>query len=102
MMKMCSTRVGFGEGLVILGERNSQIVVLDADTSCSTKTQVFAKRFPQRFFNVGVAEQNLIGIAAGLSLAGKIAFAGSYSVFVSGKAWDQIRNTVCYCNLNVN
>ncbi len=101
MVKMCSTREGYGEGLLLLGEKNKKLVVLDADTSCSTKTDIFARRFPHRFFNVGVAEQNLMGIAAGLSLTGKIAFASGYSIFVSGKAWDQIRNIICYCNLNV-
>ncbi len=101
MVKMCSTRKGYGEGLLLLGEKNKNVVVLDADTSCSTKTDMFARKFPHRFFNVGVAEQNLMGIAAGLSLTGKIAFASGYSIFVSGKAWDQIRNVICYCNLNV-
>ncbi|MCK5533862.1 transketolase family protein [bacterium] len=101
MGKMRSTREGYGEGLLLLGEKNNNLVVLDADTSCSTKTDIFARKFPHRFFNVGVAEQNLMGIAAGLSLTGKIAFASGYSIFVSGKAWDQIRNIICYCKLNV-
>jgi transketolase len=96
-----STRDAYGEVLVELGEENGNIVVLDADTSSSTRTKLFADAFPERFFSVGIAEQNLIGIAAGLATCGKIPFASSFSVFVPGKCVDQIRNTVAYPKLNV-
>jgi transketolase len=76
-------------------------VVLDADLSGSTKTAMFAKEFPDRFFNAGVAEQNMIGMASGLALTGKIAFASSFAMFASGRAWEQIRNSVAYPKLNV-
>lgn len=96
-----ATRDAYGEALVELGKENKDIVVLDADTSSSTRTKLFAKTFPERFFNVGIAEQNLIGIAAGLARCGKIPFASSFSVFVPGKCVDQIRNAVAYPRLNV-
>lgn len=99
--KFKSTRDAYGEVLVELGKENKNIVVLDADTSTSTRTKLFAEAFPERFFNVGIAEQNLIGIAAGLARCGKIPFASSFSVFVPGKCVDQIRNTVAYPRLNV-
>ena len=96
-----SLRGAFGEALVELGETNSDIVSLDADLSCSTKSSVFAKRFPERFFNVGIAEQDLITTALGLSLTGKIPFASTFAVFATGRTYDQIRNSVCYQNANV-
>jgi len=96
-----ATRDGYGEALLILGEKNPKVVVLDADTASSTRTNVFAKKFPDRFFNVGVSEHDLIGIAAGLAATGKIPFATAYSIFITGKGWDQIRHSVCYSNLNV-
>ncbi len=96
-----STRDAYGEVLVELGKQNRSIVVLDADTSSPTRTKLFADTFPERFFNVGIAEQNLIGIAAGLATCGKIPFASSFPVFVPGKCVDQIRNTVAYPRLNV-
>lgn len=99
--KFKSTRDAYGEVLVELGKENKNIVVLDADTSTSTRTRLFAEAFPERFFNVGIAEQNLIGIAAGLARCGKIPFASSFSVFVPGKCVDQIRNAVAYPRLNV-
>jgi len=77
------------------------MVVLDADVSVSTKTVIFARQFPERFFNLGIAEQNMIGTAAGLSLTGKLPFASSYAVFLTGRAWEQIRQSVCYPGLNV-
>ena len=82
-----ATRDAYGETLVELGEKYPDIVVLDADLSASTKTAKFAKRFPDRFFNMGVAEQDLIGTAAGLSLTGKIPFASTFAVFETGRAW---------------
>lgn len=94
-------RDAYGEALVQLGEKNKNIVALDADLSSSTRTAVFGKRFPQRFFNVGVAEQNMMGIAAGLASCGKIPFVSTFAIFGSGRAWDQVRNTICYNRLNV-
>lgn len=96
-----SIRGAFGEELVELGKINKNIVVLDADLSGSTQTSKFAKEFPERFFNVGIAEQNLMTTALGLSLTGKIPFAATFAVFATGRAYDQIRNSICYQNANV-
>lgn len=96
-----SIREAIGEELVELAKENPDIVVLDADLSGSTKTSLFAKNFPERFFNVGIAEQNLITTALGLSLTGKIPFAASFAMFATGRTYDQIRNSVCYNNSNV-
>lgn len=100
-MEFIANRDVYGKTLVELGEKHSDIVVLDADLSASTKTALFAKEFPERFFNIGVAEQNLIGFAAGLANCGKVAFASTFAIFATGRAWEQIRNTVCVNNLNV-
>ena len=91
-----SIRGAIGEELAELGKTNPNIVVLDADLSGSTKTSTFAKAFPERFFNVGIAEQDLITTALGLSLTGKIPFCATFAVFATGRAYDQIRNSVCY------
>ena len=96
-----STRDAVGDVLPKLGLRYGNLVVLDADLSVSTKSSCFAERFPQRFFDVGCAEQNLMGMAAGLALSGKIAVACSYAIFASGRAWEQIRNVIAYDNLDV-
>lgn len=96
-----ATRDAYGETLCLLGRKYSDIVVLDADLSGSTKTSKFAKEFPERFFNMGISEQDMIGTAAGLALTGKIPFASTFAVFETGRAWDQIRLTVCYSNTNV-
>ena len=96
-----ASRYGFGEGLVALGEKNPKIFVLGADTASSVTINMFAEKFPQRFANVGVAEQNLLGIAAGLAVAGWIPYAATYSVFATGRPWEQIRTTICYSDLNV-
>lgn len=96
-----ATRDAYGEALVELGEKRQDIVVLDADLSGSTKTIEFKKKFPDRFFNVGVAEQNLVGHAAGLALAGFTPFASSFAMFLSGRAWEIVRNSVVYPQLNV-
>ncbi len=96
-----ATREAYGETLLELGKKRPEIVALDADLSGSTKTAKFAKAFPDRFFNMGVAEQDMIGTAAGLALAGKIPFASTFAIFETGRAWDQIRLTVCYSNTNV-
>ena len=100
-VKKHSLREAFGKTLVELGKVCEDVVVLDADLSSSTQTKFFAKEFPERFFNVGIAEQDLICTAAGLACVGKIPFAATFAVFATGRAYDQIRNTVCYSNLNV-
>jgi len=99
--KEMATRDAYGITLVDLGEKDSRVVVLDADLSCSTKTSKFAKSFPERFFNIGISEQDMIGTAAGLALAGMIPFASTFAIFATGRAWEQIRQTVCYSNANV-
>lgn len=97
-----ATRQSYGETLVDLGKKNQNIVVLDADLSGATKTNLFAKEFPNRFFDMGIAEANMIGTAAGLATCGKIPYASTFAVFAAGRSYDQIRNSVCYPNLNVN
>ena len=101
MTEMIATRQAYGDTLVELGEKNKDIVVLDADLSKSTTTAKFGKKFPDRFFNMGVAEANMMNTAAGLATCGKIAFVSSFSIFATGRAWEQIRNTICYSGLNV-
>ena len=96
-----ATRDAYGEAWAELGAANESIVVLDADLSGSTKTNVFKKKFPNRFFNMGVAEQNLVGHAAGMALSGLIPFASSFAMFLAGRAWEIVRNSVAYPNLNV-
>jgi transketolase len=96
-----ATREGYGEALLELGDSNQEIVVLTADLADSTKVLDFAKKFPERFVECGVAEQNMAGIAAGLAAAGKIPFISSYAVFSPGRNWDQIRVSICYSNLPV-
>lgn len=100
-MSKIATREAYGKALVKLGQVNDQVVVLDADLSKSTKTNDFYKAFPERFFNMGIAEQNLIGAACGLATAGKIPFASSFAMFATGRAFEIIRNSVCYPKLNV-
>jgi transketolase len=94
-------RDGYGNALLELGKINLNVLVLDADLSTSTRTNWFAEKFPDRFIDVGIAEQNMVDIAAGLSLEGKIPIVTTYGVFVCGRAFDQLRNTVCYSQLNV-
>jgi transketolase len=96
-----STRDAYGAALLELGKSNKNIVVLDADLSGSTKTKGFSKAFPERFFNMGISEQDMIGTAGGLSLTGKVPFASTFAVFETGRAWEQIRQTLCYSHLNV-
>ncbi len=96
-----SIRGAFGEELAELGKENQKIVVLDADLSGSTQTSLFAKEFPERFFDVGIAEQDLITTALGLSLEGFVPFAATFAVFATGRAYDQIRNSICYQKSNV-
>ena len=99
--KLVATRDGFGEGLVELGKTDKNVVVLSADLTDSTRAAWFKKDFPSRFFGLGVAEQDMIGVAAGLALEGKTPFACTFGVFASGRCWDQIRISVAYMNLNV-
>ncbi len=96
-----ATRFGYSDALLELAETHPEIVVMDADLSKSTTTKRFADVYPERFFNAGIAEQNMLGMAAGLSLVGKIPFVSTYGVFVAGRAYDQIRTTICYSKLNV-
>lgn len=96
-----ATRVAYGKTLLELGKENQDIVVLDADLSGSTQTKFFAKEFPDRFFNMGIAEANMIGTAAGLARAGKIPFASSFAMFAMGRAWEQVRNAVAHNHVNV-
>ncbi|MBP2661223.1 MAG: 1-deoxy-D-xylulose-5-phosphate synthase [Firmicutes bacterium] len=98
---MIATRESYGNILIELGKENKDIVVLDADLSKSTKTAGFAKHFPKRFINAGIAEQNLMGMAAGLATTGKIPFASTFAVFAAGRAFEIIRNSICYPKLNV-
>jgi len=100
-MAKIATRDAYGKALAHLGNENQQVVVLDADLSKSTKTIDFAKEFPHRFFDIGIAETDMIGTAAGLATAGKIPFASTFAVFAAGRAYDQIRASVAYPNLNV-
>lgn len=93
-----SMRDGFGDGLLQAGKEDKNIVVLTADLSESTRVEAFAQKFPERFIEVGVAEQNLVTVASGLAAAGKIPFATSYAVFSPGRNWEQIRTTICYNN----
>jgi transketolase len=95
------TRQGWADGLIELGEKNDNVVVLDADLAKSTLTCQFKEKFPKRFFDIGIAEQNMINTAGGLSLTGLVPFVSTYGVFVSGRAWEQIRTSICYGELNV-
>ena len=101
MSEMIATRDAYGKTLVKLGEMKRNIVVLDADLSKSTKTNEFAQKFPQRFFEMGISEQDMMGTAAGLATGGKTPLVSSFAIFATGRAWEQIRNTICYSNLNV-
>jgi transketolase len=96
-----ATRDAYGKALLILGKENPNVVVLDADLSKSTKTAEFGKTYPERFFNMGIAESNLLGTAAGLATTGKIPFASTFAVFATGRAFEQIRNSIAYPKLNV-
>lgn len=98
---MKATRESYGEALLELGKENKNVVVLDADLSSATKTNLFAKEFPNRFFDMGIAEQNMMSTAAGIATCNKIPFASTFAVFAAGRAYDQIRNSICYPNLNV-
>lgn len=96
-----ATRQSYGEALLELGKENKNIVVLDADLAGATKTDIFAKEFPNRFFDMGIAEANMMATAAGFATCGKIPYASTFAVFAAGRAYDQIRNSICYPKLNV-
>lgn len=99
--KTKSIRSAYGKTLVELGKENENIVVLDADLACSTQTAIFGKEFPERFFNMGIAEQDMIATAAGLASQGKIPFASTFAMFATGRTYDQIRNSVAYPEFDV-
>ncbi len=101
IMEKMATREGYGKALAKLGAEYPDIVVLDADLAKSTKSYEFCKHYPERFFNMGIAEQNLMGTAAGLAASGKIVFASTFAIFATGRAFEQIRNSIAYPNLNV-
>ena len=101
MSQKIATREAYGQTLLALGQENPNVVVLDADLSKSTKTYDFSQRYPERFFNMGVAEANMVATAAGLATAGKIPFCSTFAVFATGRAYDQVRNSVAYPHLNV-
>ena len=96
-----ATRQSYGETLEKLGEKYENIIVLDADLAAATKTAIFAKKFPERFFDMGIAEANMMSTAAGMATTGKVPFASTFAVFAAGRSYDQIRNSICYPNLNV-
>ncbi len=96
-----ATRQSYGEVLEKLGEENENVVVLDADLSSATKTNIFAKKYPERFFDMGIAEANMASTAAGMATCGKIPFISTFAMFAAGRSYDQIRNSICYPNLNV-
>ncbi len=99
--EMIPSRDGYGKGLVKLGEKNKNVVALCCDLTDSTRVEWFKQKYPKQFIEMGVAEQNMAGLAAGLALVGKIPFISSYAVFSPGRNWDQLRVSVCYNNLNV-
>ena len=101
MFDLAAQRDYYGKTLVALGKDMPNLFVVDADLSSSTRTSLFAKEFPDRFFNVGIAEQNAIGISAGLANMGNVVFVSSFAMFITGRTWDQVRNSVAYPFLNV-
>ena len=96
-----ATRDAYGKALVELGEKNPNVLVLDADLAAATKTGAFKKAFPERFFDTGIAESNMMGVAAGLATTGYTVFASSFAMFSAGRAFEQVRNTIAYPHLNV-
>ena len=101
MADKIATRESYGNALASLGEKYTDFVVLDADLAAATKTGTFKKKFPERFFDCGIAEGNMVGVAAGLAASGKTVFASSFAMFAAGRAFEQIRNSVGYPKLNV-
>ncbi|MBP9718079.1 transketolase family protein [Candidatus Gracilibacteria bacterium] len=98
---MIATRKAFGEALVVAGDKYKNLVVLDADLTTSVMAHFYEKKFPERHFNIGISEQDLVDTAAGMAMAGKLPIACSFSIFLTGLAWQQIRNAICYPNMNV-
>ena len=101
-IKKLATREGYAQGLIALGETHEDMIVLDADLAAATKTGAFKKAFPDRFYDCGIAEQNMMSIAAGIATTGKIVFASSFAMFAAGRAFEQVRNSIGYPHLNVN
>ncbi|HPE16265.1 MAG TPA: transketolase family protein [Oscillospiraceae bacterium] len=101
MAENIATREAYGRMLIELAEKDSDLVVLDADLSSATKTKDFSKAYPDRFFNMGIAEANMMGVAAGLAACGKKPFANTFAMFAAGRAWEQVRNSIAYPRLNV-
>ncbi len=101
MHEMISTRVAYGEALAALGEKNEKVVVLDADLAHATMTATFERKFPERFFNAGIAEANMMDMGAGLSMMGYIPFCSTFAIFGAGRAFEQVRNGIAYPGLNV-
>lgn len=99
--KTKSIRKAFGNALAEIGEINEKIIVMDADLACSTQTKIFGDKFPDRFFDCGIAEQDMAATAAGLASEGKIPFIASFAMFATGRTYDQIRNSICYPDFNV-
>ena len=99
---MKSTRKAYGEFLVELGEKNKNVVVFDADLAAATNTSKFKEQFPERHFDIGIAEQNMIGTACGMALSGKTVFASTFAMFLAGRAYEQVRNTAAYSHVNIN
>ena len=100
-IKKIATRASYGEALVELGKEHDDVVVLDADLAAATKTGTFKKAFPDRFFDCGIAESNLMGVAAGIATTGMVPFASTFAMFAAGRAFEQVRNSICYPHLNV-
>ena len=100
-IKKKATRESYGEALTELAEQYPNLVVLDADLAAATKTGIFKKAYPERFFDCGIAEENMMGVAAGLSLVGKIPFVSSFAMFAAGRNFEQVRNSIGYPHLNV-
>ena len=96
-----ATREAYGKALVELGEKDESLIVMDADLAAATKTGMFKKAFPERFFDAGIAECNMVGVAAGLATTGHTVFASSFAMFLAGRAFEQVRNTIGYPHLNV-
>src|SRR5919206_3701391 len=101
LKKIADMRGAYGETLVELGKENPALVCVGADTTDSLKTKRFGDKYPDRLFNLGIAEANMVSVAAGLAIAGKLVFASTYAAFLPGRCLDQIRNAICYPNLNV-
>ena len=99
--EMIPTRNGFGEALLELGEENKNVVVLTGDLTESVRAHKFGEKYPNRLFRMGIAEQNMMSVAAGLSAVGKIPFVATFSIFATGRAWEQLRTSVCYNEFNV-